>query len=140
MRANRATLRNLSPLLILWLSTLLLLTTACSRSKVIDSYPEEYVGIGVELTIDNGEPVITRILPDSPAQQSGLEVGDRILTIDERPTASMGFGEVVMHIRGKPGSQLSLKALRGTQTIWVVLPRGSLKKHGTESEAGQPAP
>ena len=109
-------------------------TNACSRTKVIDSYPDTYVGIGVELTMDKGEPVITRILPDSPAQQSGLMTGDRIVTIDELPTASMDFGEVVMHIRGKPGSQLSLKALRGSQTIWIVLPRGSLKKKGSGYE------
>jgi C-terminal processing protease CtpA/Prc len=88
------------------------------------------VGIGVELTMKNDMPVITRVLPDSPAQQAGLMIGDQLITIDELPTASMSFGEIVMHIRGKPGSQLSLKAIRGTQTIWVVLPRGSLKKQG----------
>ena len=115
--------------------TILLALVSCNQSKVIDSFPEEYVGIGVELTMQDGMPVITRILPDSPAQQAGLMIGDQIITIDELPTASMGFGEIVMHIRGKPGSPLSLKAVRGTQTLWVVLPRGSLKKQGTIYEA-----
>ena len=137
MRVNRAL--STKPEILLAASVLLglfIANSACSRSKVIDSYPEKYVGIGVELTMDNGEPVITRILPDSPAQQSGLMTGDRIVTIDELPTASMDFGEVVMHIRGKPGSQLSLKALRGSQTIWIVLPRGSLQKKGSGYETG----
>ena len=110
------------------------LSTGCQRSKVIDSFPDEYVGIGVELTMKDDLPMITRILSDSPAQQAGLEVGDKIITIDEQPTASMSFGEIVMHVRGKPGSQLSLKAKRGTQTIWVVLPRGSLKKQSAGYE------
>ena len=104
------------------------LSASCQRSKVVDSFPDEYVGIGVELTMKDELPMITRVLSDSPAQQAGLEVGDKIITIDEQPTAAMSFGEIVMHVRGKPGSQLSLKAKRGTQTIWVVLPRGSLKK------------
>ena len=112
----------------LGLAVLLTSSVSCTRSKVIDSFPDEYVGIGVELTMKDDLPVITRVLADSPAQQAGLVAGDQIITIDEQPTASMSFGEIVMQVRGKPGSQLSLKAKRGTQTIWVVLPRGSLKK------------
>ena len=130
MRSHRASNMRMRLPVSFSLLVLLGLSSACMRSKVVDSFPEEYVGIGVELTMKNDMPVITRVLPDSPAQQAGLMIGDQLITIDELPTASMSFGEIVMHIRGKPGSQLSLKAIRGTQTIWVVLPRGSLKKQG----------
>ena len=134
MRVHDPNLKIVKQALAVGLVVMLSASSGCTRSKVIDSFPEEYVGIGVELTMQDGLPVITRILADSPAHQAGLMIGDKIITIDEQPTASMSFGEIVMKVRGKPGSQLSLKAKRGTQTIWVVLPRGSLKKQSAGYE------
>lgn len=110
--------------------TLSVLAPGCQDKQIVRGYPDQYSGIGVELKIDEPtqEPIVERVLPGSPAEQAGLKVGDRIVAIDEEPTRGLPFGEIVFKIRGKPGSQLSLKLDRAGRTIWSVMPRGSLKR------------
>ncbi len=50
----------------------------------IDLLPEQIkeIGLGVVAVMHNIEPVIYRVLPDSPAQSAGLEKGDRIVGVD----------------------------------------------------------
>ena len=107
-----------------------LLSGACQDKHIVRGYPDQYSGIGVELKIDaaSAQPLVERVLPGSPAEQAGVMVGDRIVAIDEAPTKGLPFGEIVVKIRGKSGSQLSLKLDRAGRTIWSVMPRGSLKR------------
>ena len=107
-----------------------LLSSACQDKHIVRGYPDQYSGIGVELKIDtaSSQPLVERVLPGSPAEQAGVMVGDKIVAIDEAPTKGLPFGEIVVKIRGKPGSQLSLKLDRAGRTIWSVMPRGSLKR------------
>ena len=106
------------------------LALGCQDKQIVRGYPDQYSGIGIELKIDEPtqEPIVERVLPGSPAEQAGLKVGDRIVAIDEEPTQGLPFGEIVFKIRGKTGSQLSLKLDRAGRTIWSVMPRGSLKR------------
>ena len=63
MRSHRVSIAPMKLLACFLLLALLGLSSACMRSKVVDSFPEEYVGIGVELTMKSDMPVITRVLP-----------------------------------------------------------------------------
>jgi membrane-associated protease RseP (regulator of RpoE activity) len=110
--------------------TLGIFGAGCQDEQIIRGYPDQYSGIGVELKIDEPtqEPIVERVLARSPAEQAGVKVGDRIVAIDEEPTQGLPFGEIVFKIRGKAGSQLSLKLDRAGRTIWSVMPRGSLKR------------
>ena len=108
----------------------LVVSSACQDKHIVRGYPDQYSGIGVELKIDtlSQQPLVERVLAGSPAEQAGVMVGDRIVAIDETPTKGLPFGEIVVKIRGKSGSQLSLKLDRAGRTIWSVMPRGSLKR------------
>ena len=105
-------------------------STGCEDKQIVRGYPDQYSGIGVELKIDEStqQPIVERVLAGSPAEQAGLKIGDKIVAIDEEPTQGLPFGEIVFKIRGKTGSQLSLKLDRAGRTIWSVMPRGSLKR------------
>ncbi|MBT6491914.1 MAG: PDZ domain-containing protein [Deltaproteobacteria bacterium] len=105
-------------------------STGCQDKKIVRGYPDQYSGIGVELKIDEAsqQPIVERVLSGSPAEQAGVKVGDKIVAIDEEATQGLPFGEIIFKIRGKPGSQLSLKLDRAGRTIWSVMPRGSLKR------------
>ena len=117
-------------LLAIGLVGFVLICAGCQEKHIVRGYPDQYSGIGVELKIDtaSAQPLVERVLPGSPAEQAGVMVGDRIVAIDEAPTKGLPFGEIVVKIRGKPGSQLSLKLDRAGRTIWSVMPRGSLKR------------
>ncbi len=62
--------------------------------------------IGLTIDIDRGDRV-ARVAVDSPAAAAGIQAGDRLLTIDDRPTASFADVQYALH-RAPP---------RGTLTI-----------------------
>ena len=52
--------------------------------------------------------VIVAPLPDTPAERAGILPGDRILKIDDTPTASLSLSEAVSRIKGRAGTTVVL--------------------------------
>ena len=78
-------------------------------------------GIGAMLGVENGFPTVRGIVPDSPLDGSGVQVGDRILELWEATGAkhtlyAKDLATTVNLIRGEPGSQLTLRLLRQNKT------------------------
>ncbi len=69
-------------------------------------------GIGAEIGRRNGVPAIIAPLEGSPAQKAGLRAGDKIIAVDNVYTENLSLSEVVSKIRGKTGTQVTLKILR----------------------------
>jgi PDZ domain len=75
------------------------------------------VGIGAELSMQQGYPVIGRLFPGAPAELSGqLHPGDRIVGVAQgnnafMDTRTMPLSDVVQAIRGAPGTLLQLQVL-----------------------------
>lgn len=51
---------------------------------------------------------ISKIIPNSPAQLEGLEVGDEIISIDGKPTFFYSFSEINSILRGSSGTKMSI--------------------------------
>ena len=79
--------------------------TDCKDQALVEGYPQEYTGIGVELRMDNGDPVVQRIHSNSPAAGAGILPGDKIIAINEEITKGLSFGDVITRIRGKKETQ-----------------------------------
>jgi carboxyl-terminal processing protease len=74
------------------------------------------VGIGAELTSENGYPKIARILPGPAARSKQLKPGDRIITVSQPgkeplDVVDMPISKVADLIRGPKGSQVRLTIL-----------------------------
>ncbi len=75
------------------------------------------VGIGAEMRMQDGLPVINRLLPGTPAELSGqLHPGDRIVGLAQGENSfvearTLSLAEVVQMIRGAPGTSLQLQVL-----------------------------
>jgi hypothetical protein len=75
------------------------------------------VGIGAELQVKDGYPVITGLVPGAPIELSGqVHPGDRIVGIAQGDnvfvdTRTLSLQEVVQVIRGAPGSQVQIQVL-----------------------------
>lgn len=63
----------------------------------------------------DGKPVVTQLMPKSPAEKEGVKVGDVLLAIDETPIKE--FDDTLKVLRGKKvGNKISLKVQRGEES------------------------
>lgn len=76
---------------------------------------QEFGGIGIQVSFDerHRQLMVMMPLPGTPAYKAGVRPGDRILEIDDKPTAEFQEGRemdsAVNLMRGKPGSPVKVK-------------------------------
>jgi carboxyl-terminal processing protease len=80
--------------------------------KQKDDLAGEFEGIGAVMTMLKDRPTVVQIVPNSPAQSAGLRVGDVVTEVDGKPTASRSLEQIVAHVRGKPGTKVTLRVVR----------------------------
>lgn len=71
----------------------------------------EFSGIGIEISMRNGQLVVVSPIEDTPAYEAGLKSGDVIIEIDGEPTEGISLIDAVRKIRGKKGSAVKLTVL-----------------------------
>jgi carboxyl-terminal processing protease len=103
-------------------------TAACEPAQVVNGFPESYVGVGMELRIEGSHPIVVRTIDGGSAADAGIEPGDRVVSIDGQTTDGNTLGDVVMRIRGEPGTQVTLGVRRGDQRLMVVIRRRTMAK------------
>ncbi|MBO9673205.1 MAG: S41 family peptidase [Sphingobacteriaceae bacterium] len=76
-----------------------------------------FAGIGISFAMVNDSTFITSINPDGPAARAGLQVGDRITTVDGQSIFGKGLKnqEVMRMLRGEKGKAVKLDIIRKTQ-------------------------
>ena len=91
-------------------------------AKLKEDDSGEYVGIGatVSKNVETGLVYVVKPLRGSPAEASGLQVGDVFVEIDgQELTRDMELDEVVKLIRGTEGSVAKLKMYREGQSDYI---------------------
>lgn len=98
-------------------------------SDLTDQTAGEISGIGVQLRRDNAGPgvAVVEVSPGSPAEQSGLSVGDRIIMVDGQSTDRLTAEGVSQRLRGAEGSQVTLSILRNGATRSVIVSRARIE-------------
>lgn len=78
--------------------------------------PEKIGGIGVMIEPDQttGSVRITYVLPGTPAERAGIQVGDIITAVDGKPTKGLSVDMVSSRLRGKAGTVVAVSLQRGT--------------------------
>jgi carboxyl-terminal processing protease len=96
---------------------------------------DESTGIGVVISLRDGNLSIAAIRDDGPAARAGVLSGDQILQIDEVLTESLGVAEAVQLLEGRSGEKIKLVLRRPSsqKIISVDLTRETL----TESSVSQ---
>ncbi len=72
----------------------------------------EYGGLGVQISSRDGWITAVSVLPETPAEQAGMRVGDRFLEIDGRSTEGWTDDDAVKVLRGPRGRAVRLKVKR----------------------------
>ena len=70
-------------------------------------------GIGLVVTIENGELKVISPRDGSPAAQAGIEPGDLIFAIGKEPTYELTLAQAKERLRGPAGSAVTLSLRRG---------------------------
>ncbi len=87
-----------------------------------------YGGIGIRFRIDGDAAIVTQVLDASPAHSVDLRLGDRIVSIQEKPVSELTSRDITRLIRGPVHSSVKLTVLRNTQVppIVVDVPRAHI--------------
>jgi carboxyl-terminal processing protease len=73
-------------------------------------------GLGLVVTIENGQLKIISPQDGSPAAQAGVRPGDVIFSIDKEPTYDLSLAEAQQKLRGPTGSEILLTLRRGNES------------------------
>ncbi len=72
----------------------------------------EFGGLGLEVGMENGFVKVIAPIDDTPAEKAGIESGDLIVRIDNKPVKGMTLNDAVKLMRGPEGSTLDLSIMR----------------------------
>ncbi|MBC7856825.1 MAG: S41 family peptidase [Pirellulaceae bacterium] len=79
--------------------------------KFKSSVENEFGGIGITVSTESGELVVTTPLYGTPAYHAGIRGGDKITEIDGQPTKGITMDEAIKRIKGKLGTNVKLSVL-----------------------------
>ena len=88
----------------------------------------EYTGIGAQVGMEDGLPVIVAPFDGSPAEEAGIEAGDIIIEVDDEDVTAWPLNDVVEHIRGEAGTEVELTVLRPDEgkSLEIAITRGEI--------------
>lgn len=72
----------------------------------------EFGGLGIEVGMEDGFVKVVAPFDDTPAKKAGIQSGDLIIRLDDKPVKGMSLGDAVKIMRGKPGSDIILTVVR----------------------------
>ncbi|MGH1471865.1 MAG: S41 family peptidase [Cellvibrionaceae bacterium] len=94
-----------------------------------ESTTGEFGGLGIEIGMENGFVKIISPIDDTPASRAGVEAGDLIIKLDEKPVKGMTISDAVNNMRGPIGSKIRLMIVRDGVDLpfELVLERDTIK-------------
>lgn len=72
----------------------------------------EFGGIGIEVGMEDGFVKVISPIDGTPAERAGIEAGDLIIRLDDKPVKGMDLSEAVEIMRGPKDSELTLTIVR----------------------------
>lgn len=96
-----------------------------------ESLAARFEGIGAEVSVRDGRPIIVTPLDGSPAERAGIQAGDVMVAVDGEDTGHMTLQEVIRRIRGAKGSTVRLSVIHPNQTTVtdLTITREEIKVH-----------
>jgi carboxyl-terminal processing protease len=99
-----------------------------------DFYAGRHAGmIGIYVNYRNDYPVITGVLPNSPALKAGLNTDDVILKINGADARGLKSEQTSALIRGPAGTKVTLRVRRGDQEIDATVTRADFQSPSVQS-------
>ncbi|MFM8566965.1 MAG: S41 family peptidase [Gemmatimonadota bacterium] len=96
--------------------------TPARRVALERTITNSYPGVGAQVEVIDGVPVIVQTRPGTPAERAGLEEGDELLVVDGRSTRGWSDAEARAALRGPRGTSVRLEVdgPAGRRTLTLV--------------------
>ena len=76
----------------------------------------KFVGVGIEIGMEDGVVKVVSPIEGSPAFRAGLKSGDLITRIDDTPVKGMSVDQAVKRMRGEPATKVVLTIFRKAES------------------------
>jgi len=71
-----------------------------------------YGGVGMLIEEQEGNIIISKVYPHTPAEEAGIHEGDRIIQVDTASTRGWKIDQVSSRLKGEPGTKVTAKFAR----------------------------
>lgn len=108
-----------------------------SLEQYMENTNGSFDGIGIEVYItQEGEIVISYVMPNEPAQEAGFQSGDVIIGVDGEDIRGLPLSDVASRIKGKAGTEVCVKVFRKetNETLELTVKRAHVQVHSVQAE------
>ena len=100
----------------------------------------KFVGVGIEITQEDGLIRVVSPIEGSPADRAGLKPGDLITRVDDTAVKGLTLNEAVKRMRGEPGTKVILTILRRDEnrSFPVTIVREEIRTQSVKSKVVEP--
>ncbi|SMP73336.1 S41 family peptidase [Noviherbaspirillum suwonense] len=100
----------------------------------------KFVGLGIEVGMEDGYVKVISPIEDSPAYKAGLKAGDLITRLDSTPVKGMTLDEAVKRMRGEPQTKITLTVARKEEDkpLLITIVRQEIRVQSVKSKVIEP--
>lgn len=100
----------------------------------------KFVGVGIEIGMEDGLVKIVSPIEGSPAFRAGLKSGDLISRIDDTPVRGLSIDQAVKRMRGEPNTKVQLTIFRKNEnrSFPVTITREEIRVQSVRAKMVEP--
>ncbi len=100
----------------------------------------KFGGLGIEVTMEDGFVKVVSPIDDTPAQRAGIQAGDLVVRLDDKPVKGMTLSDAVDIMRGEPGDDITLTVVRQGETkpLTITITRDIIKVQSVKNRMLEP--
>ena len=100
----------------------------------------KFVGVGIEIGLEEGLVKVVSPIEGSPAFRAGLKAGDLITRIDETAVRGLTLDQAVKRMRGEPQTKVELQIFRKAEnrTFPVTIVREEIRVQSVRAKVVEP--
>ena len=100
----------------------------------------KFVGLGIEVGMEDGYVKVISPIEDSPAYKAGLKAGDLITRLDSTPVKGMTLDEAVKRMRGEPNTKIILTVARKDEDkpLLIAITRQEIRVQSVKGKIVEP--
>ena len=105
-----------------------------------ESTQGKFVGLGIEVGMEDGYVKVIAPIEDSPAYKAGLKPGDLITRLDSTPVKGMTLNDAVKRMRGEPNTKITLTVARKDEDkpLLITITRQEIRVQSVKSKIVEP--